>query len=255
MRLLLPVIMLLLGVAACRAGGPITAGETSHGPSIAPAATPTAIDAAGMPVVRPACAASDAGRYLHASGSSGITPVLLLGNGPRGVVVGAQANGGICQVLPFARALVGEGYHVAVFDWIRPYGEAMTTATRALLGDGATSTVLGGFSRGALVGLGIAESVGPAVVGVFSVSGGPSSSEGFPSIASLVTFHGPILLVASENDPVFPPGTSPAIAAAHAGRDTVVIVPGSAHALELLDGADGARIRAAIDDFLHQVLT
>jgi dienelactone hydrolase len=241
------MIVLLFGVAGCAAGGSTPAA----GPSLATASTPTPTDAAGLPVVRPACAAADAGRYLHADG---ITPVLLLGNGPRGVVVGAQANGGICQVLPFARTLVAEGYHVAVFDWTQPYGDAMTTATRALLDDGATRTVLGGFSRGALVGLGIAKSIGPAVVGVFSVSGGPSSSEGFPSIESLATFHGPILLIASQDDPVFPPGTSRAIAAAHDGQETVLIVPGSAHALALLDGPDGTRIRAAIDDFLKQVL-
>src|SRR5262249_36991247 len=142
-----------------------------------------------------------------------------------------------------------------VFEWTYPYGEAMTTATRALLDDGATQTVLGGFSRGALVGLGIAQSIGPSVVGVFSVSGGPSSSEGFPSIGSLSTFHGPILLIASKDDPVFPPGTSPAIAAAHHGQETVLIVPGSAHALALLDGPNATRIQTAIDDFLHHVLT
>jgi Phospholipase/Carboxylesterase len=251
MRLLLSATVLLFGLAACAAGSTTPGGSTASG-------APTPTDAAGMFVIRPACATADDGRYLHATGSSGITPVLLLGSGPRGVVVGAQADGGICQVLPYARTLVAKGYHVAVFDWTRPYGDAMTTATRALLDDGAARVVLGGFSRGALVGLGIAESIGPAGVGVFSVSGGPSSSEGFPSIDSLSTYHGPILLVASESDPVFPPGTDAAIAAAHHGhhygQETVLIVPGSAHALALLDGPDGARIQAAIDDFLTHVL-
>src|SRR5262245_43532006 len=137
MRLLLSATVLLFGLAACGSSGPTTAGGPSPTPSIAPATTPPPTDTAGNPVVRPACATADQGRYLHATGASGITPVLLLGSGPRGVVVGAQANGGICQTLPFANTLVAKGYHVALFDWTRPYGEAMTTATHALLDDGA----------------------------------------------------------------------------------------------------------------------
>src|SRR5262245_56094856 len=145
MRLLLSATLLLFGLAACGSAAPTPAASSSP-PSSSPPSAPPPTDAAGMPVVRPACATADEGRYVHASGASGITPLLLLGSGARGVVVGAQANGGICQTLPFARTLVAKGYHVAVFDWTKPYGEAMTTATRALLDDGATSAALGGFS-------------------------------------------------------------------------------------------------------------
>lgn len=213
-------------------------------------------DAAGEPIVRPSCAEPGETTYLHAkSAGARLTPVLLLGRGPRGVVVGAQANGDICQVLPFARGLAGKGYHVAVFDWtMLQYGDNMTSATKALIADGATKVVLGGFSRGALVALGIAPSLGSPVVGVFSVSGGPSAAEGFDSVASLSGFRGPILLVGSIDDPVFPPATTDAIAAAHAGPETVLTVPGSEHALALLSGPEGPRVQAAIDAFLVQVL-
>jgi dienelactone hydrolase len=179
-----------------------------------------------------------------------------MGEGPRGVVVGAQANGGICQTLPFGRELVAKGYHVALFAWgTPPYSAAMSAATEALVGDGATKVVLGGFSRGALVGLGVARSLGQQIGAVFSVSGGPSPDEGYPTVASLSTFRGPILLIMSEEDSVFPAGTTAAIAAAHAGPETVLIVPGAAHALALLDGPDAGRVRAALDAFLTKVLT
>ena len=251
MRMLLVAAMLLFGLAGCGSAGSMTA----DGPAQTPATSAPPTDAAGNPIVRPRCATADGGSYVHASGPGSITPVLILGSGPRGVVVGAQANGGICQMLPFARTLVGKGYHVAVFDWTRPYGEAMSTAARVLLENGATRVALGGFSRGALVALGVAESVGPAAVGVFSVSGGPSSSEGFPTIASLSTYHGPILLIMGRGDAVFPAGTTEAIAAAHDGDETVLVVPASAHALALLDdGVDGATVLAALDDFLARVL-
>jgi len=211
-------------------------------------------DAVGGVITRPDCAPPTEGRYLHAARSGSVTPVLLLGTGPRGVVVGAQANGDLCQTLPFARELVSKGYHVAVFDWTDPYGQAMQVAGQQLLADGARKIVYGGFSRGALVALGIAATTGPSTAGVFSVSGGPSSDEGFPTIASLSTYRGPILLISSIDDAVFPSGTTPALAKAHTGPKIVLQLPGTAHALALLDGSDAAKVRAAIDTFLTQRL-
>ena len=205
--------------------------------------------------MRPSCLDPVDGRYQHAVGAGGqVTPVLLLGHGARGVVVGAQANGSICQTLDVAHELVKHGYHVAIFDWTQPYAEAMATASRALLADGAKRNVVGGFSRGALVGLGVAPRLGASIVGVFSVSGGPSADEGFGTITSLSQYRGPILLIASQDDPVFPPGTSAAIAARHRGPDTLLIMPGRAHALSLLTDPDAARVWAALYDFLHRVL-
>jgi dienelactone hydrolase len=258
------VVLLVLAVGGCSASSdPLPSGKTSLAATTP--STPVPTDAAGEPFIRPGCAEGSEGRYLHAAGATRLTPVLLLGQGPRGVVVGGQANGDICQMLPFGRDLASKGYHVAVFDWTTPYGEAMAAATGALIADGATKVVLGGFSRGALVGLGIAPSLdssavagsgitGSPIAGVFSVSGGPSSSEGFATVASLTQFRGPILLVGSVDDPLFPAATTAAIAEAHTGPETVLTLPGSSHALALLRGPDAARVQAAVDQFLEQVL-
>lgn len=242
------VAVLLIGSACART----PAGPEASGNRASPPAT-VATDAAGQPIIRPACAEPDEGRFRHAEGAGSPTPVLLLGTGPHGVVLGAQANGGLCQTLPYGRELAAKGYHVAVFSWTDPYAEAMATAARALLADGAEQVVLGGFSRGALVGLGIASSLQPHVVAVFSVSGGPSADEGFPTVASLSGFPGPILLIGSQDDPFFPGDTNRAIAAAHNGPEALLLVPGTAHALALLRGSDGARVRAAVDRLLRQV--
>jgi pimeloyl-ACP methyl ester carboxylesterase len=247
------LITLVLADAGCSAQSQPTPGNTSPATLSTPSA-PVATDAAGDPIIRPRCAEPGDGEYQHAAGPTLLTPVLVLGQGPRGVVVGAQANGGICQVLPFGRELVSKGYHVAVFDWTRPYNEAMVAATQALIAAGATKVVLGGFSRGALVGLGVAPSLGSQIAGVFSVSGGPSAEEGFDTVASVSAYSGPILLVGSVDDPLFPKATTDAIAAAHIGPETVLTVPGSGHALALLRGPDGARVRAALDEFLAEVL-
>lgn len=197
------------------------------------------------------------GRHRYLASPPARNAILLLGSGPRGIVLGAQANGGICQVLPIAQQFARRGYHVAALDWSidnTNYAADMTRATHALLADGAHRVVLGGFSRGALVALGTAPKLGPRIVGVISVSGGPSPSEGFPTIRSLAAFRGPILLVSSKNDPVFPPGTSGAIARAHHGPDTLLVVPGNEHALELLDGPYSHRINTAIRAFLARLL-
>lgn len=241
-------LLALLLTAGCTTGDG-TASERDR-PSTSAAAT----DAAGRPIVPPYCIEPGEGRYVHAAGPSEVTPVLLLGTGRRGVVVGAQANGDICQTLAVGRELVGKGYHVALFDWTDPYPEAMRTAARALIADGAAKVVLGGFSRGALVALGIAPDLGSPIAGVFSISGGPSPDEGFGTIASLSRYTGPILLISSADDTVFPSGTNAAIAKAHTGPETVHTVAGSAHALALLDGPDAPKVRAALYRFLSQVL-
>jgi len=226
----------------------------SHANSSDPAlpATATSPSPAGAPY----CGAIT-GRHRYLASPPARNAVLLLGTGPRGIVLGAQANGGICQVLPTAQQLARRGYHVAAFDWSidnTNYAADMTSATRALLADGARRVVLGGFSRGALVALGVAPRLGPRIAGVISISGGPSPSEGFPTIRSLAAFRGPILLVSSKTDPVFPPGTAAAIAAAHHGPNTVLMLPGNEHALQLLDGPHSQRINSAIDAFLARLL-
>jgi pimeloyl-ACP methyl ester carboxylesterase len=168
--------------------------------------------------------------------------------------VGAQANGDICQTLPFGQRLAEQGYRVALFDWSgmsTAYSRDLVAATEELRAAGATEIVVGGFSRGALVALGAAASLGRGITGVFAVSGGPSPGEGFGSIRSLSTFPGPVLLIAARQDPVFPHGTNQRIAAAHRprGASTVVTVPGGAHALALLEESRPA-VERAIDGFL-----
>jgi len=254
---LLGALAILLGTVACSTHGP---GQRSGGsPTLSTdvsTASSTVTSTGSGSGSEPECGVPITGLHRYLSGSvSTHTDVLLLGSGPRGVVVGAQANGGICQALAYAQTLTARGYHVAVFDWMADYAADLTTAAHALLAAGARKIVVGGFSRGALVALGVAPSLGRAVVGVFSVSGGPSLTEGFPTIASLARFAGPILLVSSTDDPVFPHGTSARIASAHtAGPNTLLIVPGSQHALALLNGSQGPRVTSAIDAFLHRLL-
>jgi hypothetical protein len=189
---LLGALAILFCVVACGTHGPDQRGGRSPAPStVTSLAANSVTSTASSTGSEPECGVPITGPHRYLSGSVIThTDVLLLGSGPRGVVVGAQANGGICQTLAYAQTLTARGYHVAVFDWMADYAADLTTAARALLADGARKLVVGGFSRGALVGLGVAPSLGRTVVGVFSVSGGPSLTEGFPTIASLARFAG-----------------------------------------------------------------
>lgn len=240
--------LLCLLVAACGSGsnGARPASPTAARPTPAPTATGS--------ISELDCRGPDEGRLvnrLYAAGA--ITPVLLLGDGPRGVVVGAQANGGICQTLPFGRELAARGYHVALFEWRLPEDAAMGAATSVLTEAGARKIVVGGFSQGAVIGLGAAPGLGDRVVGVLSVSGGPSPSDGYPTVRSVSRFDGPLLLVGARDDTVFPKGTDAAIAARHRGREQVLALSGYDHALALLDGDHGREVRAAIFAFLARV--
>jgi pimeloyl-ACP methyl ester carboxylesterase len=237
--------------------------------SLAACTACTATPSAAMPATSPISPSPSASATAPQCGSPPPSPflylpsdapwgssILILGTGSRGVVLGGQANGGICQTLPYAQHLVSRGYHVALFDWSAAgdHQANLTTATQALLHAGARHVVVGGFSRGALIALGAAPTLGKEIVGVISVSGGPSATDGFPTIESLARYPGPLLLISSTNDPFFPPGTSAAIAAAHPGPETVLLLPGSDHALALLDGPNAKSVNVAIDAFLTRLL-
>jgi pimeloyl-ACP methyl ester carboxylesterase len=157
----------------------------------------------GIP--RPDCIPASATFANVPSGTDLVTPVALLGTpGDRGVVLGSQSNGGICQMVPFASEVAERGYRVAVIEWRGDRTDSMAAAVRTMTADGATRVVVGGFSEGAVIGLGGAASFGPTVVGVVAVSGGPSREDGYPSIASVSGFPGPLLLVRARDDAVFP---------------------------------------------------
>ena len=238
-------------VSGCSAVGMPTSGAPSAttvaAPSLSPVHTPVAR-------ARPWCLRAGERRHVVGFGRGlGSRWVAVLGRGPRGVVIGSQANGDVCQAIGLARAAAARGYRVAVFDWGRHYTASLASAVQVLRDAGASRIAVGGFSRGAVVALGAAPGLGADVTGVFSVSGGPSASEGYPSVASVSRYPGPLLLVAARQDPVFPHSTVHRIAARHDGEEQILLVPGDEHALALLDGEHGPVVRRALFTFLAGV--
>jgi pimeloyl-ACP methyl ester carboxylesterase len=166
------------------------------------------------------------------------------------VVVGAQADGGICQTRLSAdtwRAL----------DTTLPCSTGPTTSPWTFAEQHSNWSPLVRLewsSVASLVGRSLPSAQhqpsAHASSGCFRSAAVHHPSRATPTIASLSRFHGPILLVCSAHDPVFPHGTSRAIAEAHHGRSLLLAVPGYAHALALLSGASGRRVESAIERFL-----
>ena len=207
----------------------------------------------GIP--RPDCIPPSATFANVPSGPELVTPVALLGTpGDRGVVLGSQSNGGICQMVPFASEVAERGYRVAVIEWRGDRTDSMAAAVRTMTADGARRVVVGGFSEGAVIGLGGAPAFGPTVVGVVAVSGGPSREDGYPSIESVSGFPGPLLLVRARDDSVFPADTEKRIAAAHAGRRRCSSSTATSTPWRSCEAEHGPEVRRAIYAFLAEVL-
>jgi hypothetical protein len=63
-----------------------------------------------------------------------------------------------------------------------------------------------------------------------------------------------LLALGSAHDGFFDRQAATVLSRLHPGPDTVVVVPGNAHGVDLLTGPSQAKIRAAVDTFLHRTL-
>ena len=258
-------VVLWLGLAlglmsACasgteRAAGPLTVQPSSSGatsPAVSPSAA--AVDANGFPLPqRPDCAADAGGEFVRATtGDGNAVGILLIGSGTGGVVLGPHDNGDICQWLPYAKVLA-QRYRVALFDWKDPRPEVPLLAVAALREAGARKVVLGGASYGGALALSEAYRVRPRLAGVLTL-GGEITLPGFDGSSGIKQWHGPLLQISSTADDFFDSADARQLRALHPGPETVLMLPGQAHGVELLDGPDQARVRAAIEGFLARTL-
>ncbi len=225
-----------LGLGGCSRSGP---------PS------PTVSDAPVSAVVpqQPACAAGDSGDFWVPPGADGAAgAVLVLGSGPRGVVLAPQSDGDICQWINYGRMLAGQGYRVAMFNWAQPSETALLGATGRLRELGARRVVLVGASMGGAYVLGYAARLKPD--GVVSLSG-EASLDGLENDTLIRRYRGPLLLLGSEHDGYTPGDATRILAKNHPGPEKVIIVPGTAHGIDLLDYSD---VEAAFETFLDHTL-
>ena len=234
----------------------VAAGRSSTTSSPTPSPTRAAhqVDPNGFPLPeRPDCAADAGGTFVRATTSAGNgVGFLLIGTGTGGVVLGPQDNGDICQWLPYAEELATT-YRVALFDWDEPRSELPLLAVAALRDAGVRKVVLGGASYGGALALSEAHRVRPRPAGVVSF-GGELTLPGFDGRPGIKEWRGPLLALGSEQDDFFDSQDAQQLRRLHPGPETVVMVPGRAHGVDLLDGPRQAQVRAAVILFLSRVL-
>jgi dienelactone hydrolase len=209
-----------------------------------PAASPPTTVAVSPP--KPRCLLDDAKATVVMTGD--IQIVLFGGTGDRGVVLAPQRGEDACQWADDAQLLVRRGYRVASYTWSADELADLPAAVQALAASGAKKIALVGASAGGGVVLNQAAGLTPPVVGVVGVS----PVDVYGGDPGLAAWRGPLLLLTGDKDTEPTPADVRADAAAHRGRDKVVLYPGSEHGVDLVAAHPGAR--KEINVFLAKVL-
>jgi alpha-beta hydrolase superfamily lysophospholipase len=185
---------------------------------------------------------------------------VVLGSGPRAVILAHQGASNLCIWAPYARTLAARGYRVLIFDH-RGFGSSGQTArsTRrdrvdydvlgaigALRSRGATSIVLGGASLGAAAVLSAAARATPPVKGVFSLSS-PSRYKRINLLTAVRAFRVPALFAATEEDHPFIEEAQELYDADGYPDKQLRIFSGFEHGVFMLGKPDA---QAAVDDFI-----
>lgn len=153
----------------------------------------------------------------------------------------------------FVRATTSEGNGVA-FLLIGTGTRGVVLAAAALRHAGVRRVVLGGASQGGALAMSEAHRVRPRLAGVLSF-GGELTLPGFDGRPGIKKWRGPLLALGSTHDSYFDSGDARKLRAVHPGPETVVMLPGDAHGIDLLDDPRQSRVRAAVDRFLAGVLS
>lgn len=193
---------------------------------------------------------------------------VLLGRGPRAVVLAHQGGGGgadLCVWMPYARRLVTSGYRVLAFDH-RGHGSSgqarvnsrltrvdfdVLGAIRVLRGRGAIGIVLAGGSLGGAAVIGAAAQATPPVQGVISFAA-PTSFGLVDALAFARTLRVPSLYLSGDHDEGFPEFARALYEATPAGDKRLWIFPGYAHGAPVL--RDPA-VRQTVDAWIRDHLT
>lgn len=189
-----------------------------------------------------------------------------LGSGRNGIVLAHQADGDLCQWMPFARVLRTSGYRVLAFDF-RDYGSSqrfgrktpgprfrllhrdVLAAASTLRAHGAQRIVLIGASMGGTASLAAAPNSSQPVSAVVALSA-PRSFLGMDAEAAVRTLVSPLFVAAAKGDGPYAEDASAIYQAAAAPKKQVEILDAGGHGVRLLSGAAGRRLRPLILAFV-----
>ena len=224
------------------------------------AARPTPATTAAA-ITNPCLHASEAARAFRFSTSDGASLVgVVLGSGPRGLVLGHQLGSDLCEWLPQARRFARLGYQVLVFDFAGfgdsqpgPDGRVDTDVVAAaaeLRRRGADRIVLVGSSMGGTAVLAAATRIRPPVAGVVSLSG-PSGFGGVDAEAAMARLRVPVLFIVGADDQPYREQARLLYRAARARDKRLLVLPGGGHGTSMVEfGSDAPKVLAALRSFI-----
>jgi dienelactone hydrolase len=173
---------------------------------------------------------------------------VLLGRGPRGIVLAHGRGGDLCQWLPYARELASSGYRVLAYDTRTDtrVDRELAAAVEALRRSGADRVAAAGSSLGALAAITGSAALPVPPDAVLSLSS-PSGFGRLNAVEAARRLQVPILFAAAEEDQPFADDARELYAAAGSAERRLEILAGSAHGVDML--ADTA-LRSLFDSFL-----
>lgn len=235
-------------------------------------ASPPAPDASGSATASPGPTLAPVGADCRAQATQGLTLRLInaagmsiaaveLGNGPLGVVLAHQSDASLCQWLPYAQVLAGNGYRVLAFDFAgygsstvprqKTYVEDLRTAVTYLRGRGVEKVVIIGASMGATMGVVAAAAITPPVDGVIALSP-PITFDGVNAEKAAPSLHSPALYIAGDGDGDYAVYAKAINQATPAELRDLIVLPAPQHGVQFVevDTAPARSARTAIEAFL-----
>jgi pimeloyl-ACP methyl ester carboxylesterase len=188
---------------------------------------------------------------------------VLLGGGPRGIVLAHQGGGGgadLCVWMPYARTLARAGYRVLAFDH-RGFGSSgqassvarltrvdfdVLAAIRLLRARGVRQVVLAGGSLGGAAVIAAGATATPPVHGVISFAA-PTNFGRIDAVAAARNLRVPSLYLSADQDDGFPEAAQALYDATPSGDKRIWIFPGTRHGAPVLRAA---AVKQFVDDWI-----
>ena len=169
---------------------------------------------------------------------------VLLGSGPKGIVLSHEFGANLCNWLPLAKELAARGYRALVYDSrpTRPTDKAhlerdVLGAAQELFRRGVKRVVVGGASAGGTAALTAAGSIPRARLAGVVVLSSPAQFVGMDARAAARRVTAPAFFAVGSRDVAFVPDMRRLYAAAASKRKQLLVVPSSGHGTQLLDTA------------------
>jgi hypothetical protein len=172
---------------------------------------------------------------------------VVLGRGPRAVVLAHALDGNLCDWVPYARELAASGLRVLAYNSRRPGIRVdldLAAAVEAVRRTGSEHVVVAGASLGA-TGVVIGSALLPEQPAAVVSLSAPASFGPLRALPAAVRLRAPVLFAASADDQPFADDARALYAAAGSAAPELQILPGARHGLQLLDDpAFRARVTA-----------